>query len=488
MSLARGAVLMVVATAVQQAIDVVTVMILTRTVSQHDYGTYGQCSLVIQTLLPLLVLGLPTTISSLLPRLDGGGRQAVFLRRTTLRLALFGVLGGGSLAVSAGAIAEMFDNPDLHGVVQLAGLTLACEVAAAYHPHFYTVSGRLGRYALLCISYSAIRVVLICVIAACVPPADMVHWVVAAMAVCSAVRLAIVTCDAWTWQSGQPAEPHPEDARHQWNSALPLGIAQAIGTVNRMADKNIVASLTTPTQYAVYSAGAFEVPLIGSITGAINAVLLPRMSQDFGPDVDNANVLRRWRLSVIASGFVIIPIFFALLAFPFGVISILFSDAYLSATPIFMVFLALIPVRAIDLMSPLIAADHNGLITRGLLAAVVIEAAALVSLVLLFGPYGAAGAFVLATYGYCVISLIWIGRVYRTDLSYLLPLRAIFRIALISGSIAVFVYLILMQFHLSHRVNLFIGAPSICVLAWSIMARNDPDIVRIVTAVTVRRP
>lgn len=486
MSLARGAVLMVAATAVQQIIDVATVMILTRSVAQHDYGTYGQCSLAVQTLLPLLVLGLPTTISSLLPRLQGDDRQGAFLCLTMGRLALFGLIGGGGLAASAGAIGALFDNPDLPGVLRLAGLTLGCEVAAAHHPHFYTISGRLGRYAVLSIAYSAVRVGLVCAIVAWAAPQDIIAWSVGGMASCSAARLAFVTIDALRWRNANPGGAHPEDGAHQWRSALPLGVAQAIGTVNRVADKNIVAGLTSPAQYAVYSAGAFEVPLIGSITGAITSVLLPRLSAQFRTDGDNSGLIEAWGRCALVSACVVAPMFFALLAFPDGLISLLFSDRYLAAVPIFLTFLALVPIRCIDFTCLLLAADRNGWITRGLAVAAALEVAGCLILLPAVGPWGAAAAYVAATASLAIFLALATAHIYRVSASRVLPWARLSRIFLICGIAALPAIILARSLDLTPTMRLFVGSGGIGICACGALWFIEKDLRRNVIASLVR--
>lgn len=56
--------------------------------------------------------------------------------------------------------------------------------------------------------------------------------------------------------------------------SVPLGVSSMVGTISTNLDKLIISSMLTPAIYAVYTQGARELPRIGTITGAINTVMI----------------------------------------------------------------------------------------------------------------------------------------------------------------------------------------------------------------------
>lgn len=56
--------------------------------------------------------------------------------------------------------------------------------------------------------------------------------------------------------------------------SVPLGVSSMVGTLFTTLDKLIISSMLTPAIYAVYTQGARELPLFGTITGAINTVMI----------------------------------------------------------------------------------------------------------------------------------------------------------------------------------------------------------------------
>ncbi len=59
--------------------------------------------------------------------------------------------------------------------------------------------------------------------------------------------------------------------------SLPLGLSSMIGTISVQLDKMIVASMCSTEDFAVYTNGALEIPMVAIVTGSIAAVILADM-------------------------------------------------------------------------------------------------------------------------------------------------------------------------------------------------------------------
>jgi O-antigen/teichoic acid export membrane protein len=143
--------------------------------------------------------------------------------------------------------------------------------------------------------------------------------------------------------------------------SIPLAGASALGTIYIQLDKLIVSSMCTPEQFAVYSNGAIEIPLIGILTGSIAAVIQPDLrrmvvAREF------AGALALFRQSATKSAVFIIPamVFLMVSAEPF--ILTLFSSRYSDSILPFRLYLLILPVRIVQFGSLMMALGMNRII------------------------------------------------------------------------------------------------------------------------------
>ena len=90
-------------------INLVSAMILTRLLTQQDYGTYRQVWLVYETVLPFLMFGLPASVTYYIPQFDRRGQKMVVVQ-SGIMLALAGLLLSVFTYLFAEPIATGFSN------------------------------------------------------------------------------------------------------------------------------------------------------------------------------------------------------------------------------------------------------------------------------------------------------------------------------------------------------------------------------------------
>ena len=123
-----------------------------------------------------------------------------------------------------------------------------------------------------------------------------------------------------------------------------MGIGSTIAYLNINLDKVIVARFVNPAEYAIYINGAFEVPLIGMLTGAASAIILPDMIRSI-KNRQGREALGLWKRAAVKSAALLFPITAVLWVMAPDIMVFLFGEAYVSSASIFRIYILLVPIR-----------------------------------------------------------------------------------------------------------------------------------------------
>lgn len=183
--------------------------------------------------------------------------------------------------------------------------------------------------------------------------------------------------------------------------SLPLAMASMLGSIALQMDKFIVSAMRNPEEFAVYSIGAVELPLVGIITGAISAVLLADMT-GYCKEGNKGRALTLFKKGAVRSALFLFPVTAFLMIYADVFITLLFSDKYQESVGVFRVYLGILPVRIVVYGAALMALN----MTRVILfrSAIDLTINLFLSLVLVYywGPYGAALATIIMLYFWCI--------------------------------------------------------------------------------------
>jgi O-antigen/teichoic acid export membrane protein len=139
------------------------------------------------------------------------------------------------------------------------------------------------------------------------------------------------------WRSFQWSE-----FRSQLQYALPFGFAAFLYTIQTDIHNYFVSYRFGPSEFAIYSQGCFQLPLIAILYESISSVVIPRMSQ-----LQEEGKKREMLLISVSAmqklALVYFPLFFFLIIVAEEFITTLFTQAYAASVPIFRVNLLLLP-------------------------------------------------------------------------------------------------------------------------------------------------
>ena len=401
-------------------VALVSGMVLARVLSQTDLATYRQTMLAYDVALPLLSLGISTGLYYFLPTEKTRARGVVvdgllLMVAMGLLYAVFIALGGNHF------LAKRFSNPAIvNTLVYLVPLPIIM-LPAKLLSSVMVVQGQVQKLTI----YNVLASLLLAtsLIAACLAwrnPDAMVLTRVGVSIVSGVVAIGLmlraVPADSW--------RPSFACMGRMVAYSLPLVGASALATVSLQLDKLIVSSMCTPEQFAVYSNGALEIPLIAMLTGSISNVLVVDFRKAYAAG-NFAEALRLYHLVPAKTSLILFPVmvYLALAAKPF--ICVLFSEKYAASATAFTVYLLMIPYRTI-LLGGLAAAGKSKIVFRNSAVGLVINLVLSVVLVHFMGYIGAVIGTVVALglWGF-PMALYEIGRSIHASLLTVYPWRAV---------------------------------------------------------------
>ncbi|MDH4037833.1 MAG: oligosaccharide flippase family protein [Candidatus Krumholzibacteria bacterium] len=421
-------------------------LVNTRMLSVEDYGYYRQFWLLVETLVPMLVLAFPRSLLYFIPRAESRQEASALVSQTVVALSAMAFLGilvyvvmGAALGEGMGSMVRLFMWPlclftfvkvttEFMEVLFIAERKVVAQ--SAYHAVIWGVQALV----VMAVSFYTRDV-------------SIIIWGVTLLAL---LRFAFVMGYIQTVFRFTLRHISLSSMREQFSFALPVGLAAITITLLIQTDKFIITRFLGREAFAVYMVGAFQVPLLNIIQASISNVTFPTMV-NYEKVGDHAGVLGLWQRSLLKTLVLILPVFVFLeiTARPF--VTILFTNEYAAATPVFMIYLLLFLRSGFE--STVLQVYKR---TRFILVTSAIGLAVNLALgILLFQSIGRLGPPLAAVATMSLLTLVhhwYSARLMQTSIFHVLPLAAIaarFAAALAPGVVLWFAYryVAVTQFH-----------------------------------------
>jgi len=406
--------------------------ILSRYLAKDTYGTYRQLWLVYSILYPLIALGIPTSVNYFIPQLQNEERKT-FNTQTFTILTIGGAILSAVFFFGAPLIAEIFHNPALVPVARLFALIPILTLPTLYYQNLFICLDRPILVAGLSAGLAFGRLV------AVGTPVIMgygLNGVLIGLLVFSFAQLFIVAYLMFRpfglrlggWEFGLLAK--------QFRYAFPIGIASIVGTLTKQLDKLVISSFFVASQYAVYSNGAIEIPLIGIITGSVTAVLMPEFVR-LNTDGKSDGLVALWHSAIRKVALIILPVMIFLLIYAPEFLTLLFSSKYAESATIFRVYLLALPNRVTTFGTILLSIGLSRLVMRYSLYALVLNVGLNYLLVKTVGFIGPVIGTVIAIYFIAYLQLRKITSVMNSSLRAIFPWHILGKtmgVALVAGA------------------------------------------------------
>lgn len=419
-------------------ISTVTAMLMSRILKQSDLAAYRQTILAYQTFGPILGLGISQGLFYCLVR-NSHRKKAIILESIILLLAsgslygLFILIGGNAL------LAQRFSNPQVaeylifmvpYALIMIPSTIISPVLIAEEKIKTNTYFNVIGHLII------TLAVVLSITFFKNVRAALISNVTVSILVFLTGLIIMYKSIP------GGSVNIQWASIRQILTFSIPLGLSSMIGTIDKQLDRWIVSFMCSPEQFAVFSNGAFEVPFVDIITGAITAVVIVDMNK-YAKEGNCEEALNLFKHAAEITSKCLIPlaVFLLVIAEPF--IIFMFSERYIESIPILRVYLLYLPIRIVQYGALMIAIGKTKEILYRSIIGLIANAIVSIVLVRLFGAIGASVATILTIYMVNVpINLYIIAKYFNIRWYQVLPFKHIYNYFLLSIIPAVICYIV----------------------------------------------
>ena len=318
--------------------------ILARGWPMEQVGIVLTLLVLVNSLLPLFQLGLPTSLLFFFPRKDGQGQLDLTLQ-TILLLAISGLVLSITLYLAGTPIARLLGVADPSGMRGYLWPFLPfafAMVAGGFADAVLVARDRAQWMAALSIAHAFVSIVGIAVAAVYSRP---LSELLALFSLVAAARLivgiALVTRVM-------------DDLEGRWRMTgtglsaylkytIAVGLTDAIGGLSRFVDRYVVLFFFTATTFSLYQFGALEVP-VGILVTAVATVLVPEVSKRYAAG-RQGEIAELWKQSVRKLALLVLPLFCFLFVFAGPLFELYLPKEYARSEWVFRVFLVALPLR-----------------------------------------------------------------------------------------------------------------------------------------------
>lgn len=440
---------------------------IVRLLPVETYGTYRQLSLLYDSFYGLFLLGMSTSVSYFIPRLEEKYWLG-FLAVITTVLTVSGLTMGAGLYVGRSLISAAFSNPSLEFGLRWFWLYPVFALPASVISGNFLVS--TGK-----VKAAACGVVLVAVtaISAVLVPAILkldIGAVAGALVGASAMQLLFLMGLAiflhrrndFQWPSGI--------VKSVGAYTLPLVGVVAVGAITTRIDSYFVSLSLGPEQFAFYAVGARTVPFLDKFVGTAFVTVLPVLSERFGR-ADHDGALEIWHRVIKKLLLVIIPLVGLLSVTARSLIVLLYTDTYVLAVAPFLAYLCVAPLEGFLFREVLQAAGK----TRDLLPAQFLRMGILVYgfTAIRGGKLGLVGpaiVYLVAQYGVAFYLLLRVRKIFNIPFVDVLPWTYIGKLLVGTGAAAALALTILRPQMSFGFLGLF-GVTAVFVVGFAVCAR-----------------
>ncbi len=432
MNFSRQTAVVAAARLTNQAATIIAGIIIGHALVRNEAGIVQKGLLVVNMCVLLGMFGIQTFLYTELPKC-GANRQRGVFTQSLLVLTAIGAVLAVALLLARAPLTAFLNAPELTALLPWVAAAVFLTLPSGAVEPLLIATGHPWRALAMAIPATALQILVMlwaCFIAPstadALPTAVFAGMILAALTrlVFGAVHAATSVTGAW--RTDAPAAA----LRAMAAFILPVGIVGVLDTLATLLDRNIVAHFYTSSDYALYSYGALEIPLLGLLIGSITPVLLPRFST-LVHEGRPAEMLDLWHRACLKTATVLFAVFMVFMCIAPDFLAILYSENYRASALFMRIYLCLLPVRVIAFMPMLYALGKQNLVLVGAAGDLCFNFCCSLFLVRCtpLGMAGAAVATVLSTTLQAAFYLWVIRRAFAIDLAELLPWRALARTA-----------------------------------------------------------
>ncbi len=429
-NVSRDASILVVGNVLATIADIITPILILRLAIKDEVASLSALLLIYNTLALLLLAGFHQTITFFLPGRSIAERAAI--ARKVVRL-LFGLgLVGSGLLVVIGAVGTSIISSvasfegaptDLSPLMFLLLFPLG-DLPARILPNLAVVERRpraaatYGVFRSLTVSISTIVP-----IALSYPP-SVVAMSMSAVALGQLVFVSVVFRQCYR---GVERVESPVSTGVLVRFGLPLGATDMVATLNNRLDQLLIMGTFPGSMYAVYRAGAYQIPIVTRVPYLVATALAPSLVEAFR-EGRARDAIDAWKASIGKVSLVVVPVTLVFFVGADSFIELIGGPEYLAAVPVFRWYTLLSIVRVAAFGTVIVAAGKPKYVLHAAVQSFVFNVLLSVPLLLTVGFVGPAMGTALAFFPMAVAYTWYISRASGIPLRDIFPLGAYLRV------------------------------------------------------------
>ena len=311
-------------------------MILVRRLDQAQFGVYKQMFLVIQTSVMVLPLGFAMSAYYFLPR-EPERRQGTVLNILLCTMAV-GTAACGMLWFWPALLGIIFDQAGLAGYAHVLGIVVLVWIVSQTLEIVPIANGETKLASAMIISVQLTRT-------AIYVAAVLAFGTVRAMIWAAVVQGSLQVGVLWWYLRSRFGHfwRHADWdlLRRQLAYAIPLGLAGILFTAQTDLHSYFVANRLGKVASGIYGIGTLQLPLMGMLMEATNAVVIPRVAL-LQQQNDTREIIELMARAMRKLAAVYFPVYGVLIVVAQEFIRFLFTQNYLASVPVFRINLTML--------------------------------------------------------------------------------------------------------------------------------------------------
>lgn len=447
---------------------------LVRTLSYEDYGSYGQVLIVTGFLQTIFTFNL-NQVSNLYLARNENTIQEVFstLMRISFVFTLFSLV---ILFLFAPILEYSFENPKIDRLLYLSSIYLFSQVPLPILMSVMIYIGKAKHQTKLLIISNLIKVALIFI---SIHVFNSVEILVISLGIAGILQLLMYYFSVPDTIRSLTAFNKPL-SKEIIKTAAPLTLSAVVERSVFFIDGVMISTMLTTTDYALYRAGAFEVPFIAGIYGSISAIVMPEVARLYVSG-DLKNIIQLKNKAIISTAFIIYPILVFLLFFSKPLVSSYLTENYVMSALVFSIFNLSLLIRINDYQDVIVIAGKTKFIFYNIIWLVSLNLVLNYLFVSFFGIIGSAAAFIIFLFVFAIVLSKKQAKILQCSVYDLFDFLSFFKIIGIAVLFNILIYL-LYHFCFQHVLFLVGIAPVYLALVYYIVYK-----VRIIEGELVRK-
>ncbi len=364
-----------------------------RTLSQTDFGLYRQFWLLYDTVAVILFMSFPASLLYYFPRAEDKREKSIYLTQTLVYVSVMGFVSWGVYGILGHVLHGNLGDVTREYTWAFCLFTLFMMITRTMEGLFVAEKRAEAQAVYFAVLFSTQAFV---VVGASwfTHSVDVIIRGLVVFAIASGV-FTLAYC-GYAYRPSIRACSY-RSFREQVSYAVPLGLASIVLLVFGQTDKYVITHFLGREVFAVYSVGATQLPFVDILRNSVMNIVFPLMAEHQKQD-RLPEILSLWRRATLKLAILFFPIFVFLEISARPFITVLFTEQYVGATAVFMIYLLVFLRSTVDTTSVLMVFKETAFMFKVNIAAFATHVMFAVTMYKRFGWLGVPCATVIMVY------------------------------------------------------------------------------------------